>query len=76
MSTLVINDLPVGKELDREAMASIFGGGCGRRRKGGHGRHGRHGKGGYYKRVEQDIDIDIDIVGDGNVVVVNANQNA
>jgi|RhiMetdeSRZDD1v2_1073273.scaffolds.fasta_scaffold1601539_1 hypothetical protein len=74
MSTLVINDLLIGKELDREAMASIIGGGCGHHRDR-HGRRGRR-KGGYYKRVDQNVDIDIDIVGNNNTVIVDVDQRA
>jgi len=73
MSTLVINDLLIGKELDREAMASIIGG-CGHHRDR-HGRRGRR-KGGYYKRVDQDVDIDININGNNNSVVIDVQQRA
>lgn len=71
MNTLVINDLPIGKELDREAMANIIGGHGGRRKKGRHGR-----RGGYYKRVDQSVDIDIFIVGNNNTVNVDVDQDA
>lgn len=70
MTALVINDLPVGKDLDRAAMASITGG------DGGHCRRGK-GKG---RRSSQSQRVDFsDSVfknhGDVNIVIVGDDVN-
>jgi hypothetical protein len=66
MTALVINDLPVGKDLDRAAMASITGGRGGRRRC-----HGR--------KQRQDVDIRDNVFknkGDVTIVVIQGDVTA
>ena len=67
MTALVINDLPVGKDLDRAAMASITGGhgrGCGKRK--GHRRPDFFNSGNIVRIG--DVTDSVVIIGDNNTV--------